>query len=283
MLLPTVGIEKIFNLPYNREDFKIVHHQPISMPVIPQAHKHDFYMVLLIEHGTGTHTIDFFEHQVKPGTVFFLAPGQAHQWNFSVDTSGFQVMFSPDFLLQVQQKFPFFTASGKASFQLNETDNERITAALKTLVQEADEQVSFYMEMVQHKLQILLILLKRAYNGTFKIHIPGTDNRLLNRFLTILEKHYHTNSDVAYYANILNVTPNYLNQVCRTKSGTTAGDQIRERILLEAKRMLTLTSLDVKEIAFTLGFNDTSYFSRFFRKYTNSSPVNFRKKNNQYL
>ncbi|MGY0036194.1 helix-turn-helix domain-containing protein [Pedobacter sp. NJ-S-72] len=280
MLLPTLGIEKIFNLPYTKEDFKIVHHLPISMPVIPQAHKHDFYMVLLITHGTGTHTIDFFEHEVRARTVFFLAPGQAHQWDFSADTTCFQVMFSPNFLLQIQQKFPFFNPSGKASFLLSEDDSQQVTAAIESLVHEANAQQTFYMEMLQHKLQITLILLKRAYNEAFKIQAPNTDNRLLNSFLSTLEKHYHTHSDVAYYANILNVTPNYLNQICRTKSGVTAGDQIRERILLEAKRMLTLTCLDVKEIAFTLGFNDTSYFSRFFRKYTNYSPVNFRKKNN---
>ncbi|MBB5645620.1 helix-turn-helix domain-containing protein [Pedobacter cryoconitis] len=280
MLLPTVGIEKIFNLPYTQEDFKIVYHTPIGMPVIPQAHKHDFYMALLIEKGTGTHTIDFFEHEVKPKTVFFLAPGQAHQWNLSKDTSGFQVMFSPDFLLQVQQKFPFFTPSGKSSLVLTDNDYHQLVIELKSLLLEASDQQAFYLDLLQHKLQIVLLLLKRAYQASFKTELPHADHRILSRFHQLLEKHYHTNSDVAYYANILNVTPNYLNQVCRKRSGSTAGDQIRERILLEAKRMLTLTSLDVKEIAFTLGFNDTSYFSRFFRKYTKSSPVEFRKINN---
>jgi len=280
MLLPTVCIEKIFNLPYTQEDFKIVYHTPIGMPVIPQAHKHDFYMVLLIEKGTGTHTIDFFAHEVKPQTVFFLAPGQAHQWNLSADTSGFQVMFSPDFLLQVQQKFPFFTPAGKSSLVLTDDAYQQVVKALKNLLQEATAQHAFYLEMLQHQLQLVLILLKRAYQASFKTELPHTDHRLLSRFQQLLEKHYHTHSEVSYYADTLNVTPNYLNQVCRKRFGSTAGDQIRERILLEAKRMLTLTSLDIKEIAFTLGFNDTSYFSRFFRKYTKSSPVEFRKINN---
>lgn len=280
MLLPTVGIEKIFNLPYTQEDFKIIYHAPIGMPVIPQAHKHDFYMIMLIEKGTGTHTIDFFAHEVKPQTVFFLAPGQAHQWNLSADTSGFQVMFSPDFLLQVQQKFPFFTPSGNSSLVLTNDAYHQVVIALKNLILEADGQQAFYLDLLQHHLQIVLLLLKRAYQSSFKIELPHADHRILSHFHQALEKHYHTHSDVAYYAEILNVTPNYLNQVCRKRSGSTAGDQIRERILLEAKRMLTLTSSDVKEIAFTLGFNDTSYFSRFFRKYTKSSPVEFRKINN---
>ncbi|HEY9260820.1 AraC family ligand binding domain-containing protein, partial [Chitinophaga sp.] len=99
MSLPTFGIEKIFNLPYKKEDFKIVHHAPINMPVIPEAHKHDFFMLMMITQGSGTHTIDFKDYKVSNRTIFFLAPGQAHQWQLSKNTSGYQLMFSAAFML----------------------------------------------------------------------------------------------------------------------------------------------------------------------------------------
>jgi AraC family transcriptional activator of pobA len=87
MTLPTFGIEKIFNLPYKKEDFKIVYHAPLNMPVIPEAHKHDFFMLMMISHGSGIHTIDFKDYKVGNRMVFFLAPGQAHQWHMSPPAS----------------------------------------------------------------------------------------------------------------------------------------------------------------------------------------------------
>lgn len=280
MLLPTVGIEQIFNLPYTKEDFKIIHHAPINMPEIPQAHKHDFYMILVIDKGKGTHTIDFKEHQVKDKMIFFLAPGQAHQWHLDPGTTGFQLMFSAKFLLPGNQRFPFFNLTADPVFHLNEWQYLELTQELQAMKKEADHAGELSIELLQSRLQVVMLLLKRWYTVLLQEQEFTPDNRIINNFLSLLETHYTTNSEVSFYASELSVTPNYLNQVCRKKSGITAGDYIRDRILLEAKRLLTLTHLDIKEIAYTLGFNDTSYFSRFFRKYTDVSPQEFRKKNN---
>lgn len=280
MLLPTVGIEQIFNLPYTREDFKVVHHQPINMPSIPHAHKHDFYMILLIEKGSGTHTIDFKAHEVKDKMVFFLAPGQAHQWKLSKDTSGYQLMFSLKFLLPGSQRFPYFNLSASPFLPLTDDQYFSLIQELEKMEKEVLDSEDLYIDVLQSRLQVVLLLIKRWYSDNFSVQEFAPDHRIINSFLTLLETHYATHSEVSFYANEMSVTANYLNQVCRKKSGITAGDYIRERILLEAKRMLTFSTLDIKEIAYTLGFNDTSYFSRFFRKYTNSSPQEFRKMNN---
>ncbi|SHF09407.1 helix-turn-helix domain-containing protein [Pedobacter caeni] len=280
MLLPTVGIEQIFNLPYTKEDFKILHHQPINMPSIPHAHKHDFYMILLIEKGNGIHTIDFKAHEVKDKMIFFLAPGQAHQWELSKDTSGYQLMFSLKFLLPGSQRFPYFNLAASPFLPLNDEQYLELVQELAKMEQEVNTMPELYIEILQSRLQVVLLLIKRWYSENFEVQEFTPDHRIIHSFLALLETHYATHSEVSFYANEMSVTANYLNQVCRKKSGITAGDYIRERILLEAKRMLTLTKLDIKEIAYTLGFNDTSYFSRFFRKYTSASPQEFRKMNN---
>lgn len=277
MMLPTVGIEQIFDLPFRKEDFKIVRHKPINMTVIPEAHKHDFYMLLIIEQGSGTHTIDFRDYSVARHTVFFLAPGQAHQWRLSKNTSGYQVMFSPDFLPASAQAWPFFSPATTPVIQLDNTHFRQLEQELQALVTETDKRESLSLNIIHHRLQLILLLLTRWYNNTFPEQTTAATNRIINRFLLLLENNYAQHSDVAYYARQLHVTANYLNLVCKKESGRTAGEHIRERILLEAKRMLSLTPMDVKEIAYTLGFNDTSYFSRFFRKYTGQTPLSFRK------
>lgn len=280
MLLPTVGIEQIFKLPYTGEDFKLLRHDPINMPSIPHAHKHDFYMLLIIDQGSGTHTIDFKEHIVHNKMVFFLASGQAHQWELSEKTSGYQLMFSQKFMLPGSLRLPFFNLSSSPVLPLKNNQYPDLVQELEQILKELTTPRQFETELIQTRLQIVLILLKRWYSDCFDLQDSTTDNRLINNFLALLDKHYAAHSEVSFYAAELHVTANYLNQICRKKSGITAGDLIRERILLEAKRMLTLTNLDIKEIAYSLGFNDTSYFSRFFRKNTSVSPQQFRKTNN---
>lgn len=269
--LRTFGIEKIFNLPYQQEDFKLVRHAPINMPVIDEAHKHDFFMLLIIGKGGGTHTIDFRDYKVAPRTVYFLAPGQAHQWDLSANTTGYQVMFSGSFMLQKGPMWPFFTPSANPLLKLTPEQYAQLTTELQLMTGETAANIT------QHRLQIILLLLQRWYAVAYPSETAAAGNRLINRFLQLLEKQYAQHSEVSYYAARLHVTPSYLNTVCRKESGITAGEYIRERLLLEAKRLLILTDMDVKEIAFSLGFNDTSYFSRFFRKYTTQTPVDFRR------
>jgi AraC-like DNA-binding protein len=79
------------------------------------------------------------------------------------------------------------------------------------------------------------------------------------------------------YAAKMNITPNYLNALCRKKSGKSAGELIRQRILLEAKRLLAHSTMSISEIAFQLGFEDNSYFGRYFRRYTRLTPGEFRQ------
>jgi AraC family transcriptional activator of pobA len=174
-------------------------------------------------------------------------------------------------MLQKGPLWPFFTPAAHPFLKLDTAQYEQLTHELQLMEKEAAANI------IQHRLQIILLLLQRWYATAHPEEVAAATNHLINRFLLLLEKHYAQHSEVNYYAAALLVTPSYLNQVCKKESGKTAGAYIRERVLLEAKRMLTLTDMDVKEIAYTLGFNDTSYFSRFFKKYTALAPVDFRR------
>ena len=79
------------------------------------------------------------------------------------------------------------------------------------------------------------------------------------------------------YAAMLYVTPNHLNALCNDLLGKAAGEVIRDRVLLEAKRLLVNADINISEIAFQLDFKDNSYFTRFFKKYTGTTPEDFRR------
>jgi AraC-like DNA-binding protein len=277
MKLPVLGIEKIFDLPYRAEDFRILHHAPINTTEITEAHKHDFYMLLMIDKGRGTHTIDFVEYPVSNSSIFFLAPGQAHQWSISADTTGYQVMFSPAFLAQKGPLWPFFTPSATPLLQLNKEQCRQLSQEFDAMYTEVKNKQPLYSNILHQRLQVTLLLLQRWYTAANPGITQRTENHLINKFLQLLEKYYQQQASVQFYAQHLHITPSYLNQVCSRETGRTAGEYIRERILLEAKRMLALTAMDIREIAYSLGFRDSSYFSRFFRKYTGHTPLEFRR------
>ena len=100
-------------------------------------------------------------------------------------------------------------------------------------------------------------------------------------FETLLETHFHDEKSPSFYAERLHITLKHLNRICREMLGKTATEVIAGRVLLEIKRLLADRKLSVNKIADTLGFEDYSYFSRFFKKQTGQSPSDFRKKPTQ--
>ena len=96
----------------------------------------------------------------------------------------------------------------------------------------------------------------------------------------MIDKHFETKKLPSAYAELLHVSPNYLNKICKEETGQTAGDLIRKRITIEAQRLLHYTNYNINEIADKLGFENTSYFVTFFKKQTETPPEQFRKNKN---
>lgn len=275
--LPVISIKDVSAPLNNLTDFSIGKHEEMGKAFLPAAHKHDFYLLLVIDEGSGVHTIDFQKHTVKNRTIFFLAPGQAHQWRLHEKTTGYQVMFSPQFLPATPARLPFFIASSKPYLHLEPAEFACLKQELILLKDEFDNQDLFVHEVVRQRLHIILTLLHRWYAKSDPLVISESSNRLIVRFFDLLEKKIQEKTTVNYYAKQLHVTPNYLNIICRKEVGLSAGDCVRQRLLLEAKRLLAMTQRDVKEISFDLGFQDTAYFSRFFKKHTGHTPKTFRE------
>jgi len=100
----------------------------------------------------------------------------------------------------------------------------------------------------------------------------------LHKFEGLIDKHFRDEKLPSFYADLLSISTNYLNKICREENGQTAGEIIRRRITIEGQRLLHYTNCSVNEIAGQLGFENVSYFVTFFRKQTNLTPEQFRKK-----
>ena len=117
-------------------------------------------------------------------------------------------------------------------------------------------------------------------------HIYGNSalvntNNLAFRFHMLVDKYYKSQKNVAFYADELCITSNYLGVLCRKQYKKSPSAFIKERVLLEAKQMLHSSDKSIKEIAFELGFRNFSHFSYFFRTEAGTTPKNYRLEMNK--
>jgi AraC-like DNA-binding protein len=251
---------------------------------LPYPHRHAFYHIVWVMAGSGSHIIDSVEYEVRPDALFFMAPGQIHDFTLSDDTVGQTISFSSEF-------FAFTVRSRHAETEVPVYDFERLPAALYLTPQQAadlrgilDGIIAEYQgESIGHEdaiwsyLRVFLIKAARM-GGSMSAESNSPRNVLLSRrFKTLLEKNFNTTGDAAGYAQLLNVTERALNEATRQALGSTAAKLIRERVMLEARRLLLHTEESIAEISAQLSFEDPAYFSRIFKKHTGRSPLEFRR------
>jgi AraC family transcriptional activator of pobA len=251
---------------------------------IQRPHKHDFYLLLLFTQGSGTHTIDFRTYPVGPGTAFFLDPGQVHAWQLSADSAGYVIFFSPEFyLLGFPEKklfsFPFFGFSRHQPFlQLNETETAAIVTIIKTIEKEKAVRAWKQEDVLRNYLDILLIRLSRIYLKAPALEGTASANfSVLRQLENLIDRHFREHQPVSFYADHLHLTQKQLNDLSRHALKKTTADLIRDRLVLEARRLLIHSDQNITQIAAALGYFDNSYFSRFFKKHTGQSPEQFRQ------
>jgi AraC family transcriptional activator of pobA len=247
-------------------------------------HRHSFYHMVLFTEGAGQHTIDFETFTVKPFQIYFMIPGQVHSWEFDGFTDGYIINFSAAFfqslLLRPEylDNFSFLSGNLKdAVIDLPEGIHGQVKGLFEQIIQEATNPKTLATDMVRLLMLQMFIAINRLkvvndYKG------PASYNQtLLKSFQKLIEQSYSEIRHPKDYAELLYITPNHLNALCKDMLGMQAGEVIRNRVLLEAKRLLTNPQLSITEIALQLNFNDNSYFTKFFRKLTNITPEEFRK------
>jgi AraC-like DNA-binding protein len=117
---------------------------------------------------------------------------------------------------------------------------------------------------------------KSITNKSYNPQLAEGGNHLVRPFKQLLEKHFSTDHKVSYYADELSVTADYLNKTLKKLTGVSAKDHIQNKLIIEAKRALTFTSVSNKELSFSLGFEEPAHFNNFFKKMTDLTPSEFR-------
>lgn len=252
---------------------------------VKYPHRHDFFEVLYLIKGSGFHVIDGNKYEIKPPCVFFMSPGQAHKLELSNDIEGFIFIFTADFYLLNRSnqnsliEFPFFYTIHQDNPPLpleNEGDVRFLESLFRQSITESGQTGDYTTEMLRSILDLILTTCAARYRVTANMLNKGKGQMLVKRFFHLLEENHHKNLSLSDYSGMIGVTPNHLTQTVKLLTGKTSSQIIKAKQLMEIKRLLVHTNLSVSEIANQLNFEDQSYFTKFFKRETGTTPIQYR-------
>lgn len=251
--------------------------------VIP--HRHNFYEFFVFTEGGGIHELDFNDHKIKANSLHFVSPTQVHKLKAN-QSKGFVLCFTGD-IISFRNKnesfashFPFYDLNSSLPYlQVPKKLFQEIFQLVNSIYNTFISDHQFKIDMIRSYLNIILLKVKQFFIEQNR----DDDNKATNRdarvidFIKLIDKQYAEQLTVQEYSQKLNLSPNYLNALCKKETGKSAIHLIHERIVLEAKRLLYSTNLSVKEISFSLNFEDVAYFNRFFKKNMSLTPLEYRQ------
>lgn len=244
----------------------------------------DFYDITYVTQGTGSFWLDEKEYAVSPGKVFFTIPGQVRRW-YVKGLQAVCLFFPAKFILQHFQdplylnKLRYFhTVPSPESLTLISQQEAILLSRLRTMHNEIKRLHDDSHELLRAISSEVLILLNRWYSERYGFAQYKHVHQAVIKFRAYLETHYNRYHKVAHYAALLSITPGHLNFLCQSHIGRSASELITDKLFSEAARRLIHSDVDVDTLSEALGFNNTSYFCRAFKREKGTTPLQYRKK-----
>lgn len=263
---------------------------PFKSPIL----RADYFSFILTKDGSGIYYLDDNQFPFASRTIYFTNPGHIKSYELFDSKEAFIITLSEDFLREyvhseIYGEFPFLLAEKAPPKNLLQEEFEEFETLYKQLLMEFKKDSQFKNKILGNLFMVLLLKIKEQFWADYNPIMEGNrDSQIVKSFKKLLESEFKKNLEnehnevklqVQDLARTLNLHPNYLNSVIKSKTGRTVNDWISERTLSVAKFLLMSSTLSAKEIAFKLGFSEPTHFSRFFKKHTQLSPSNFRKSN----
>ena len=266
----------------SRGDIRAEKLEDRMQPKVPFPHKHDFFQLVFIFKGKGSHEIDFIKHEAKPGDVYIIKPGQVHKWTLDKSTQGCVVEFYLESLRLDSLEQDIFHSLYESADLLRAFPEMKFFKDLCDQMRgEFQGNKTGYQSILKSLLNVMIVSLFRLEDSTRK---PTERKQLAAKrgsaFIwqleNLIEANFTEHHNVEFYAQKLQLSPKALTMRVLRLVDKSARDMIQERCLLEARRYLGYTSLSIAEISERLGYEDANYFTRFFRLKIGVTPGQFR-------
>lgn len=245
------------------------------------AHRDDYYIFLIQENGTTELIIDFNKIILHGHAMFYLLPGQIHEvprtsalggWFMAIDTekvdSKYRILFEEIITQQC------LSLKDGQSDQL-----KKCASLLAEMIASPVSSSTVQPAIIDSLASAFIGMIAEIYEANEPEHKKENSrpDMITREFKKLLRLNFKTVKNPSEYASLLCLSLSYLNEVVKAMTGFPVSYLIHQEIILEAKRLLYYSELSVKEIAFSLGYEDHAYFSRLFVKVVGHSPAQFRK------
>jgi len=288
---------KTLGLPFEQEiDFTILSIPDIhpQIPFKSSILRADYFSFILTKDGSGIYYLDDNKFPFSSRTIYFTNPGHIKSYELNESKDAYIITLSENFLREnvhseIYGEFPFLLAEIVPPKKMSENDFEEFDTLYKQILHEFKKESEYKNKILGNLFVVLLLKIKEKFWSNYNPIMEGNRNsQIVKSFKQLLESEFKKvlgreqndgTLQAQYFAERLNLHPNYLNSVIKSKTGRTINDWISKRTLLVAKSLLMSTSYSSKEIAYKLGFSEPTHFSRFFKKHTQLSPGTFRKSN----
>lgn len=247
-----------------------------------QPHRLTFFLLLIITEGNGTHMVDFKQYDVRAGTVLKIAKGQVHAFQKDMSYKGFLIPFTEDFILKYFSKSSLAFISHLYNYHISEPIVEHDSLNryfIEQVTKELENQETYAKNNILAKL-LELYLLQLERHSHLSVY-SKRDTKLYPLFIDfkdLVEKNYIQSRNVKDYAQMMAISAKHLNTVVKTFTLNTAKQFIDQYVILEIKRAIISTNNSLKEIAYEIGFEEVTNFTKFFKKHTGLTPKAFKAK-----
>jgi AraC family transcriptional activator of pobA len=273
---------------YNLGDFQL------QLPYVSPLFRANFFSFVFVKNSRGTSFSDQYTFDIEPGTIYFNNPGYIKHVVLNDVKDLYLATLSESFLKEnvqadIFEEFPFLLAENVTPKTLSMEQFSEFEQLYGQVMKEYASDSPYRNKLIGYLFVVILLKIKEYFwNDYDPIREGNRSSQIVKNFKRMLEKHYRNLSKgiadkvfrVQEYAEALNLHPNYLNTVIKSKTGKPVGMWIVEKTIAEAKFLLRNSDISIKEIAYRLGFAESPHFSNYFKKHTKISPVLYRKEHN---
>ena len=249
-----------------------------------EFHKVEFYILLFITEGRGSHTIDFTEYSLEKGTLLTIRKDQIHKFSRSNSVKGFLLLFTDEFMISYLEKLEsqktlqlFNELLGIPKIQLSGPEFETIESIICRMEDEYFHRMDNYaLGIIRSELHILITKLYRIKAKGNQVMVGKKYLAEFISFQSLVENHVSETKRVADYAEKMAISSKTLNTISRNIVNKSAKEFIDEIGIKQIQRLLINTTLSIKEIAYASGFEETTNFYKYFKRQVGMTPEQFR-------
>lgn len=265
------------------EVYNLKEYRKKSGVMAAKAHSHSYYQIIWFFHAGGTHTVDFNTYSIEENTMLFISKDQVHAFDENLEVEGWLIHFNERFFMHTEAaiflKHNIFKSTINPCYTIDFKTAVGVSNYIGLIQEELKNRNNFgYEDTIRFLLKAMLIAMERMHQKDTRKQLKLTSHYELHlfSFKELIEAHYLEGLSVKEYASLLHISAKTLTTVTKKMVGKSPAQLIAERVILESKRLLKFTSLTIGEIAFKLGFDDVSYFVKYFKRNVGLSPGKFR-------